>query len=131
MVVCLSENAGETQLIGLAEHFRFETVTPETARELLHGLIEKYATGQNLPLPWFNQTMYKWLLKDPEQDADKAWREAEIHFYGGFRNRPRAESDDAYIARIYPDLDKVQTEFETLAKQLMEPALDHRQKVEE
>ena len=34
-------------------------------------------------------------------------------FNGGFQNRPRAEKSDAYIARIYPELEPVMTEFET------------------
>ena len=127
---CLSGETGETRLIGLTEHFKFESVSSDTAKAFLAKLIEQYVIGQNVPLPWFNQTMYKWLLKDPEKDREKAQNEADIHFNGGYQNRPRAEKADAYIARIYPDLSQVQTEFETLANNLMKPALDHRQKVE-
>ena len=126
---CLKEDSGQTHLIGLTDAFYFSPVEQNTARQYLAILIEQYLIGQKLPLPWFPQTAYSWLQKEPDNEPEKAQQAADISFYGGFRNRPRAESSDAYIARIHPKLDLVQTEFETLANTLMLPALRHMQKV--
>ncbi len=126
---CASGQSLSTHLIGLKEHFIMAPVSEEIARDVLEKLLYYFQKGLNTPLPWFPQTAYSWLQKGSEKDREKARLAAHLSFYGGFQNRPRAEKSDAYIARIYPDIEPVMTEFETIASELLAPALSAMEKV--
>ncbi|OED41366.1 exodeoxyribonuclease V subunit gamma [Endozoicomonas sp. (ex Bugula neritina AB1)] len=120
---CASGYQQSTALLGTKEYFMFNPVTTKEAKGWLERLLYYFITGQNAPLPWFPQTAYSWVKADPLTNRDKAMKAALISFNGGFKDQPRAEKSDPYIARIYPELEPVMTEFDTIATELMTPAL--------
>ncbi len=126
---CASGQQQDSWLFGLKENLKFSPVPANVAESCLKRLLYYFQQGQQMPLPWFPQTAYSWLNKGPESEPAKAMAEALRSFNGGYQNRPRAEKSDAYIARIYPELEAVMTEFTTITKDILLPALSAMEKV--
>ena len=129
LCLCLKKEDKSTYLAGLTETYRFTPLAFVDARKHLMTLIEYYLKGLIEPQAWFPQTAYKWLLKKASKKPDNPMKEALHHFNGGFDNKPRGEKLDPYVARIFPELEPVQTQFEQLSDKILQPALNHREKV--
>ena len=117
---------GETRLFALDKNARFEPIEQNLALSCLNRLVNLYIEGMNKPLPFFPETAMAWqqnLDPDDESNLIDAEQAAQSSFYGGYMKR--GESEDAYIARTYPDLDNVIDEMADLANDVYKTALMH------
>ena len=126
------ETPGTTQMLGLESGITYQPVNSEQATNLLSIFVKNYLEGLNTPLPLFPQTALAWL--ENSDDEEKAEKEAFTAFEGGYMRR--GESEDAYIARIFPELLPVLNQLKDLSEILIKPALsnaasadDHREEI--
>ncbi len=129
---CHSGGQGVTRLLGFKDpkktrldEITFAPLPKDTATQYLKILLELYHQGMRSPLPLFSETAMAWLAGN---DAVIARKKALEAFYGkDGSNAPSSDSDDAYIGRVFPELEPVFEEMTELAQTVLGTALAHQQ----
>ena len=118
------------------EHYQYQPVPREQARDHLQVLVDIYMQALNEPVPFFPQAAWAWhkVWAGAPQDDDiieKAMDKAGKAFKSTDFSRVPGEGEEACVARIFPDLVAVQKPFMELSKAVFGPLSDALVRVEE
>lgn len=117
--VCLSAMGRpvKTKYIGLSEQITFKGLDAEQAKQILAQYLHWYEQGLQQPLAFFINTSEKWASTKKDTEVNKA-------FLGSsFMNIP-GEGEDAYISRIYRQVDQLPESFYTMAEACFTPLFE-------
>ncbi len=100
----------------------FAPIDAGEGRQWLQNLLHRYQQGMQRPLPLLPETASAWLASMAKHaDTDKARHAAESAWHGN--QHVPGEGGDAYFARCFSWPSLLEGDFETLARELVEPAL--------
>lgn len=125
---CMTKNPEVTRIHDPEKERLIPVIPKQEAEQYLTILIHHFHMGQNLPLPWFPETAYSWIKTAPDDNPEKAEKEAEKAFAGDHFHR--GERSDGYIQRVYPELTPIFTEMARLTKVILAPALTKLQEAQ-
>ncbi len=119
----VTDNPGSTHIFALDKNANFDPVSKDGALAALNQLVNLYLSGMTYPLPFFPETAFAWQKALEESDRDAAKLAAHNTFYGGYMKR--GESENHYITRTHPELDKVIEQLEFFSNTVFKSALSH------
>lgn len=104
-------------IVGKVGSVEFAPLTPEQARAHIEDLLAAWREGMRRPLPLAAKTAFAWL-----ETRTKGGDAARLAYEGSY-NVPGEAQTDPYLARAWPDFERLTAggEFETLAERLLAP----------
>ena len=104
----------KTKYIGLSEQITFKAIEADEAKAMLAQYLDWYSQGLQQPLAFFINTSEKWASTNKDSEVNKA-------FLGdSFRKIP-GEGADAYISRVFTDVNALPKSFYEIAEACFTP----------
>lgn len=111
-----------SRLFDAEKAYCFAPLAITEATGWLQRLLVWFQRGQQRPLPLMPETAWKWLEAMAKScDEAHAWEQAEV-CWGSASGYTRGEGQDAFVSRCFSFEELRDSEFVSLAKELVEPA---------